>query len=66
VLATLAAFLISVCFRQMNRYPERRVRWVLFAFLLLAGTTLFADFRFVRQCRGFCDQLRRQINPPFK
>lgn len=61
VLATLAAFLISVCFRQMGRFQERRSRWFLFGCLLLAGATLFADFRFVRRYRGFCDQLRQQI-----
>jgi hypothetical protein len=61
VLATLAAFLISVCFRQMGRYPDRRSRWVLLAWLLIAGATLFADFRFVRHYRGFCDQLQQQI-----
>ncbi len=61
VLATLAAFLISVCFRQMSRYPDRRSRWALFACLLVAGATLFADFRFVRHYRGFCDQLQQQM-----
>jgi hypothetical protein len=63
VLATLAAFLISVCFRQMNRYPDHRSRWVLFACLLVAGAALFADFRFVRHYRGFCDELQQQMRP---
>jgi hypothetical protein len=67
VLATLAAFLISVCFRQMSRHAERRSRWFLLACVLLAGTTLFADFRFVRRYRGFChelqQQMRRSVNP---
>jgi uncharacterized membrane protein YfcA len=62
VLATLAAFLISVCFRQMGRYPDRRSRWLLFAFLLLAAATLFTGFRYVRRNRGFCNELRRQID----
>ena len=61
VLATLAAFLISVCFRQMGRYPDRRSRWVLLACVLVAGVALFADFRFVRRYRGFCDALQQQI-----
>jgi len=61
VLATLAAFLISVCFRQMGRYPDRRSRWFLFACLLVAGSTIFADFRFVRHYRGFCDELQQQL-----
>jgi hypothetical protein len=62
VLATLAAFLISVCFRQMSRHPDRRSRWVLFACLLATGAALFADFRFVRHYRGFCDELQQQIH----
>jgi FtsH-binding integral membrane protein len=64
VLATLAAFLISVCFRQMGRYPDRRSRWVLFAWVLVAGATLFADFRFVRHYRGFCDEIQQQLHRP--
>ena len=61
VIATMAAFIISVCFRQMGRFPEPRSRWFLFACIIVAGATLFADFRFVRQYRGFCQQLRQQI-----
>lgn len=64
VLATLAAFLISICFRQMGRYPDRRSRWLLLVFLLLAAGTLFADFRYVRHYRDFCDQLQQQIRQP--
>jgi hypothetical protein len=62
VLATLAAFLISICFRQMGRYPDRRSRWFLAACLVLAASTLFTDFRFVRRYRGFCDDLRQQMH----
>ena len=64
VLATLAAFLISICFRQMGRYPDRRSRSILLLFLLLAASTLFEDFRYVRHYRGFCDQLQQQMRQP--
>lgn len=63
VLATLAAFLISVCFRQISRYSDRRSRWFLLAFLLIAAATLFSDFRYVRRNRGFCNELRQQLHP---
>ncbi|HKR25913.1 MAG TPA: hypothetical protein VJS11_00615 [Acidobacteriaceae bacterium] len=62
VLATLAAFLISVCFRQISRYSDRRSRWFLVAFLLVAAATLFTDFRYVRRNRGLCNQLRQQMH----
>ncbi len=62
VLATLAAFLISICFRQMGRFPDRRSRLLLLACLLIAAATLFADFRFVRRYREFCDQLQQQMH----
>jgi hypothetical protein len=61
VLATLAAFLISICFRQMGRFPDRRSRLFLLACMLVAAATLFADFRFVRRYRDFCDQLQQEI-----
>jgi hypothetical protein len=61
VLATLAAFLISICFRQMGRFPDRRSRLFLLVCLLIAAGTLFADFRYVRHYRDFCDQLQQQI-----
>lgn len=61
VLATLAAFLISVCFRQMARHPHRSSRWFLAACALVAAATLFTDFRFVRRYRGFCDELHQQM-----
>ncbi len=61
VLATLAAFLISICFRQMGRYPDRRARLFLLCCLLVAAATLFADFRFVRRYRDFCDSLQQEI-----
>ena len=61
VLATLAAFLISVCFRQMARHPGRSSRLFLLVCILLAAVTLFTDFRFVRRYRGFCDQIQQQM-----
>lgn len=64
VLATLAAFIISICFRQMGRYSDKRSRWVLLIFLLIAAGALFEDFRYVRHYRGFCDQLEQQIRQP--
>jgi hypothetical protein len=62
VLATLAAFLISVCFRQIGRYADRRSRWLLVLCLLIAAATLFTDFRYVRRYRGFCEDLRQQMH----
>ncbi len=61
VLATLAAFLISICFRQMGRIPDKRSRLILLVFLLIAAGTLFADFRYVRKYRAFCDELQQQM-----
>ena len=61
VLATLAAFLISICFRQMGRFTDRRSRLFLLACMLVAAATLFADFRFVRRYRDFCDQLQQEM-----
>lgn len=62
VLATLSAFLISVCFRLMGRLPDRRSRWFLTVCLLIAASTLFIDFRYVRRYRGVCGDLRRQMH----
>lgn len=61
VLATLAAFIISICFRQMGRYPDKRSRWILLVCMLIAAGTLFADFRYVRRYRTFCDDLQQQM-----
>ena len=62
VLATLAAFLISVCFRLMGRYTDRRSRWFLLACILIAAATIFTNFRYVRHYRGFCEDLRQQMH----
>ena len=61
VLATLAAFVISICFRQMGRFPDKRSRWILVVCMLIAAATLFSDFRYVRRYREFCDQLQQQM-----
>jgi uncharacterized membrane protein YoaK (UPF0700 family) len=61
VLATVSAFLISICFRQMGRFPDKRSRWTLLIFMLVAAGTLFTDFRYVRKYREFCDQLQQQM-----
>jgi hypothetical protein len=62
ILATLAAFLMSICFRQMARYKERSQRWFLVVWLVVAAATLFSDFRYVRRYRGICDSLQQRIS----
>jgi len=61
ILATLAAFLMSICFRQMARHKERSQRWFLAVCLLIAAATLFSDFRYVRRYREICDSVQRQM-----
>jgi hypothetical protein len=63
VLATVAAFLMSICFRQMARHKEPAQRWFLAVCLLLAAMTLFVDFRYVRRYRGICDLVQQQFQP---
>jgi len=62
VLATLAAFVMSLCFRQMSRFKTKQQRIYLVVCLLLAGATLFSDFRYVRRNRDLCDQLQQQLH----
>jgi hypothetical protein len=62
VLATAAAFLMSICFRQMARHTERSQRWFLAVCLLIAAATLFSDFRYVRRYRGICDSLQQRFS----
>lgn len=59
VLATIAAFLMAICFRQMARHKERSQRWFLAACLLLAAISLFTDFRYVRRYRGICNSVQQ-------
>lgn len=61
VCATLAAFAIALCFRQMDKTRGRMLKWLLGVALLIAGVTLFADARFVLKYRGLCSQLQEQI-----
>ena len=61
ILATVAAFLISICVRQMGRFKESRTRWFLLVCILVAGATLFSDFRYVRRNRELCDQVQQQM-----
>lgn len=61
ILATLAAFIMAMCFRQMSRFKTRQQRIYLVVCLLLAGATLFSDFRYVRRNRDLCDQLQQQL-----
>jgi len=62
ILATLAAFLMSICFRQMARHKERSQRWFLLVCLLIAAVTLFSDFRYVRRYRDICDSVQQQFS----
>jgi hypothetical protein len=61
ILATLACFLIAMCFRQMGRHKDRAQRWFLLVWILVAAATLFADFRYVRRYRDVCDSLQQQM-----
>ena len=59
VLATVAAFLMALCFRQMAQHKERPRRWFLVMCLVIAAATLFTNFRYVRRYRGVCDSLKQ-------
>jgi len=59
VLATVAAFLMALCFRQMAQHKERPRRWFLVMCLVIAAATLFTNFRYVRRYRGVCDSLQQ-------
>lgn len=63
VLATLAAFLMAIIFRQMARHTERSHLWSLAVCLVIAAATLFTDFRYVRRYRNICDSLQQQLQP---
>jgi hypothetical protein len=59
VLATVAAFLMAICFRQMGQHKEKSLRWYLLVCLLIAATALFTDFRYVRRYRDICDEVQQ-------
>ena len=59
VLATVGAFLMAICFRQMGQHKEKSQRWFLVVCLVIAAATLFTDFRYVRRYRGICDQVQQ-------
>jgi TRAP-type uncharacterized transport system fused permease subunit len=61
VCATLAAFAIALCFRQVPKAAENIQKWLLVAAIFVAAVTLFADARFVLKYRGLCSQLQEQI-----
>ena len=61
ILATVAAFVMSICFRQMARHKERTQRWFLAVCLLIAAVTLFSSFRYVRRYREICDSMQQQM-----
>lgn len=63
VLATVAAFLMAICFRQMGAHKDRSQRWFLLICLLIAAATLFADFRYVRRYRGICIEVQQMQHP---
>jgi len=64
VLATIAAFLMAICFRQMGQHKEKSQRWFLLVCLLIAAATLFTDFRYVRRYRGLCDSIEQMQRVP--
>jgi uncharacterized BrkB/YihY/UPF0761 family membrane protein len=61
VCATLAAFAIAMCFRQLSNAKEAMQRWVLAGAILIAAITIFADAHFVLKYRGICAQMQEQI-----
>ena len=54
ILATLSAFLISVCLRQMGRHPQRPIRLYLLCCIVVAAITLIVDFHYVHSRRAAC------------
>lgn len=61
-LATLAAFAIALCFRQMSKAVGRTQQAILATAVLIAAVTLFADARFVLKYSSLCSQLQEQIH----
>ena len=61
IMATLAAFVIALCFRLFARADTRAKKAQLAMALIIAAGALFADARFVLKYRGICGQLQQQI-----
>ena|SRR5450432_2030005 len=61
VLATLAGFLIALCFRQLGRAKTGAQRWLLAVCLVVAGCTLFADARVVIAYNRVCAQTEQDL-----
>jgi hypothetical protein len=61
IMATLAAFVIALCFRLFARAATRAQKVQLAIALIIAAGALFADVRFVLKYRGICGQLQQQI-----
>ena len=62
VLATLAAFLIALAFRQLATSPSAVQTRTLILCLVLAAGSLFADVRFVMKYRTICSELEQQLH----
>ena len=61
ICATLAAFVIALCFKQVPKAVANAQKWLLAGAIFVAAVTLFADARFVLRYRGLCSQLQEQI-----
>jgi hypothetical protein len=61
IMATLAAFVIALCFRLLARAATRLQKTQIGIALLIAAGTLFADAHFVLKYRGICGQLQQQM-----
>jgi hypothetical protein len=61
VLATLAAFLIALGFRQLATAQRVADRRILLVCMLISAIALFADVRFVLKYRLICNQIQEQI-----
>jgi TRAP-type uncharacterized transport system fused permease subunit len=62
VLATLAAFVVALAFRQMASSEGRPQTRILILCLLLSAAALFADVSFVVRHRAFCNQVQQDLD----
>src|SRR5271165_318218 len=63
VIAGVAAFVIAFSIRQFGTAVSRVSRGMLFAALLIAAVSLFADARFVFEYREICNAPLPMMNP---